>query len=245
MKKSHLSLLVGVITLLFLSGCIKMNIQQTINADKTSHIEMTYDASEFVSYMTSMGDSFSEDATTTDPNADLLASFDEACTTFLAETTWANPTCISQDYVFAMAGDISLADDPALTVGKGATGTVYRYDLKNLYTQLNAVGTSQGQDFSDTSLQEQKEFADMSGITLTYTLTMPGTITKYAVGTLSEDGATVSINLFDMAGLESVYVESTVKGMPWLYIGGGVLLLVVVIGGVTMMKGKKKATPTV
>lgn len=263
MKKSSLSLFISATTLLILSGCIKMDVQQTINMDKTSHIKVVYDASEFVSYMTSMGDSFSEDttttddttatddtavtddttttdSTTTDPNAELLTGFEEACDEFLAQTTWTNPACTSQDYVFTMAGDISLTDSTALTTSKGATGTVYRYDLKELYTQLNAVGESQDQDFSDAALQEQKEFADMSGITLTYTLTMPGTIDKADVGIISEDGTTVSINLFDMAGLESAYVESTVKGMPWLYIGGGILLLVVVVGGVMMNRHAAK-----
>ncbi|MFA6436561.1 MAG: hypothetical protein WCW30_05525 [Candidatus Gracilibacteria bacterium] len=281
MKKSSLPLWVGAITLLLLSGCIKMDVQQTINTDKTSHIEVIYDASELVSYMTSMEDSFSEDSTTTeettvtddttvtdettpseplttdeitvtddtavttDSNADLLTGFDEACDTFLAETTWTNPTCVAEEYVFTMAGDISLLEDPSLTTNKTPAGTVYRYDLKNLFIQLSAVGMSQDQDFSDAALEEQKQYADMSGITLTYTLTMPGTITKADVGTISEDATSVSINLFDMAGMENAYVESTVKGTPWLYIGGGILLLVVITGGVMMMKGKKKPTPTV
>lgn len=252
MKKSPLPILIGVATLFLLSGCIKMDVTQTINADKTSHIEVIYDASEFVSYMTSMEDSFeentttdesaTEDSTTTDLNTEFLTGFEKACDEFLAQTTWTNPTCTSQNYIFTMAGNLSLTDSAALTTSKSATGTVYRYDLKDLYTQLNAVGESQDQDFSDAALQEQKEFANMSGITLTYMLTMPGTFDKADVGTISEDGKTVTINLFDMAGLESAYVESTVTGIPWLYIGGGVLLLVIVVGGVMMMKGKKKPT---
>lgn len=232
---------VGLVGVMLLSGCIKMDVQQTVNTDGSSHMKVVYDMTGMVESMQSMDDGTNPDALSIITPEDAQASCDQ----FTTETSWANPTCSIEGYVFTMEGDVQL-ESPAFTSSKGLTSTSYNYDLKDLYTQLQAVGDSQGQEFSDTALKEQKEYVEFTGIELTYTLTMPGTITTSDVGTISEDGTNVTINLFDMAELESAHVVSEVKSAPWLWIGGGVGGLIVVLGLVGFMMKKKKgpAAPT-
>lgn len=224
--------------LLLLSGCIKMTVNQTIDTDGSSHMEVVYDMTAMVDSVQSMDDGSNPDALSIITPEDAQASCDQ----FASETAWANPTCSIEGYVFTMGGDVQLVS-PEFTTSKGLGGTNYSYDLKNLYTQLQAVGDSQGQEFSDTALKEQKEYVELTGIELTYTLTMPGTITSTDVGTISEDGSSVTIDLFDLADLESAQVVSEVASVPWLWIAIGGGALIVVIGGVVVMKKKKPAMP--
>lgn len=231
MKKS-----LGVLTivgLLVLSGCIKMTVTQTLETSGKTHLTVLYDATAMMESIQSMGEAGGEDLPEPDPS-----ETQKACDDFFAKTTWENPTCVIEGYAFTMGGDTTVTT-PAFEATKGVGAMTYRYDLKNIYTLLQAVGEAQGQEFSDTALMEQKDYVEVSGIELTYTLQMPGTITKTDVGTIQEDGSTVMINLFDMAALETAYVESEVKSTPWAFIVGGLVILVV-LGGVGAMVMKKK-----
>jgi hypothetical protein len=221
----------ALVAMAFLGGCIKMNVNQTISDSGKSSIEVIYDMQEFASYMEGMGEEGDETSLTDE-------DMQESCTEFYEQTTWENANCEVADWVFTMSGDVTLSD-----TAWEDTGSTYRYDLKNLYELLNAVGESQDQEFSDEALKEQKDMVELTGIELTYTLTMPGPITKADVGTIQEDDPnTVVVNLFDLADVETAYVESAKGGMnTTMLIVVGAVILVVVAGVVVMATRKKKA----
>lgn len=244
----------ALMSLLVLSGCIKMTVTQTIENSGKSHVEVVYDATEMMQSLEGFSDTQevldaetagTEDATTTEDPADDVDTYlvsdedsQKSCDDFYAQTTWENPSCTFEGYVFSMSGDVTLTA-PAFEASSGVGGTTYRYDLKNVYDVLSAVSSSQGQDFSDESLKEQKDYVEMTGIELTYTLTMPGTITTTDVGTIQEDGKTVVIDLFELPDYETAFIESKESGTPWLWIGIGALVVVLGVGGFMVMKKKK------
>lgn len=235
MKLHHLFCTALMLTGLFLvSGCIKMNVTQSIQPSGTAHLRVVYD-------MTAMVESFQDiDESGQPEDLSIIKPEDAAqsCEDFKSEATWSNATCTVEGYVFTMEGDVQL-ESPAFEVIASLGKTTYQYDLKNLYTLLESVGDSQGQDFSEEGLQTYKDYVEYTGIELTYSLQMPGNITQTNVGEIQDDGSTVVIDLFDMAGMESATVVAEEKNVSWLWIGVGGGVIILGLGGFLALKKKK------
>jgi hypothetical protein len=232
MKSSKVALSIAAIGMLFFSGCITMDVQHNIQADGASHISVLYDITEMMASLEGLSEEAAQ-GETPDP--------EESCAEFYEKTTWENSNCEINGWIFTMSGDTQLTE-PAFT----SNGSTYSYDLKNVYTLLNAVSESQGQDFSDEALTEQKEMVELTGITLTYNVTFPGPISEATVGEIGEDGKTLIINLFDIAETDNASVKGDIDGSsgfnPLLLIG--VLVILALGGGGFMMSKKKKPAST-
>lgn len=198
--------------IIFVSGCINMEVNQKINSDSSSEIEIIYD----LSAIAGMSSQFDSELEQQESMSDLNENLSQACTEFNEKTDWKNAKCITtDDYKIIMSGEISLKDSPDFKITRSIPFITYRYDVKNIYTILSDINVSedQGQDFSDESLLETKSMSSLFNMEWEYTLEMPGKITNADVGEIKDNK--VIIDMFDLAEEDHVYVESQELNLLW------------------------------
>jgi len=234
MKQIKLFFLVFILfAIIFVSGCINMEVNQKINSDSNSEIEIVYD----LSAIAGISSQFESDLEQQESMSDFNENLSQACTEFNEKTDWKNAKCITtDDYKIIMSGEISLKDSPDFKITRSIPFITYRYDVKNIYTILSDVNVSedQGQDFSDESLLETKSMSRLFNMEWKYTLEMPGKITKADVGEIKDNK--VIIDMFDLAEEDHVYVESQELNLLWNL--GVIAIIIGIVAIILILKGR-------
>jgi hypothetical protein len=92
-----------LIAVIFVSGCINMDINQKIKSDGNSEIEIVYDLSAIPEMMMSFDSGLGQQ----ENMSDFEENFTQICTKFYEETEWKNATCrTTDDYKIVMSGEI-------------------------------------------------------------------------------------------------------------------------------------------
>ncbi|MDP3970750.1 MAG: hypothetical protein Q8P90_03545 [bacterium] len=210
-------------SVLLLGGCIKMDMQQTINKDGSSHVKIVNDLTAFGEFSqlddASLG--AAGDTAAGDELSQITENLDSACDDFYADTTMENAVCVRDEYIITMEGDLQLTED-IFDVKKSLPYITYSYDATNAFALMNETGGEQSKQLDETAISEAKASADLIGMELNYTLTMPAPITNSSVGVVTANQ--VVIDVFDLSGEEAIYIESQDLNWAWI-IGGSVILL--------------------
>jgi len=204
MELNRSLLLLGLFFVVFISGCIKIDVTQKINGDGSSSIQVVYDLSAIYNISSSFGNLTNSTGSFTNTSA-------QTCTSFYNTTRWQNPNCtVTQDFKIILSGTVSLSNDPYFNITNSVPYINYRYDAKDVLNILSNSSQNQSQNFTDAGLTGLKA---LPGSEFTYSLQMPGTITKADVGKIY--GNTVAINVFDLIGKQHDYIESQDINYLW------------------------------
>lgn len=213
MKTIKSIMLISLLALvIIMSGCINIDIKQTIEKDGMSEITIEYNVSGMLDMI---------------PEEDM----DEAQKNFLSNTTWDNAECEFVDGILIMTGSLDVSD--VLEVTETDSGTLYKYDAKNVYNIFNDAAGDEN-SISDETMNDSA-LGEQMGISYTFTLTMPGEITNSTVGVI--DGNTVVIDMFDLPDHEHAYVES--KEDNKLVSGVGAFICIVIILGTALYRKRQ------
>lgn len=193
-------------------GCINIHIKQTIEKDGMSEMRMEYNLSGMLDMITE-------------------EEMNEGQENFLSNTTWDNAECEYVDGILVMTGTLDVSD--LLEVTETDSGTLYKYDAKNVYNIFNDVAGEEN-SISDEEMGDSA-MAEQMGISYTFTLTMPGEITSSTVGVI--DGNTVVIDMFDLPEHEHAYVESKEDNKSISGIGA-FICIVIILGTVLYRKSQ-------
>jgi len=211
MKTIKSIMLISLLALVIgMCGCINIDIKQTIGKDGMSEMRMEYNLSGMLDIITE-------------------EELDEGKENFLSNTTWENAECEYVDGILVMTGTLDVSD--VLEVRETDSGTLYKYDAKNVYNIFNDVAGEED-SISDETMSDSA-MAEQMGISYTFTLTMPGEITSSTVGVI--DGNTVVIDMFDLPGHEHAYVESREDNKSISGIGA-FICIVIILGTVLYRK---------
>jgi len=226
----HVFLVFAVFSAILVSGCINLEINQTIRQDGTSSVELAYNLSNIADMARAMNG--------TGPDIDeMRENMTYTCDEIREKARWSNVHCsVSDGPRITISGELDLSNSEALAITSDGSSTTYRYNVKDIYNTLSDVGEPQGQEnVTDEQIQQAKRMAAMMNIRMDYTLKMPGKITSADIGEVNGD--TVSMSLFDLAGRDAVYVESELSaGMdPALMAGIAVVIVIVVVAMVAMV----------
>ncbi len=211
MKKIKSIMLISLLALVIsMCGCIKVDIKQTIEKDGMSEMRIEYNMSGMLDLI---------------PKEEMEVAQEN----FLSNTTWDNAECEFVDGILIMTGTLDVSD--VLEVTETDSGTLYKYDAKNVYNIFNDVAGEENsisdETMDDSALSEQMD------ISYTFTLTMPGEITSSTVGVI--DGNTVVIDMFDLPDHEHAYVESKEDNKSISGIGA-FICIVIILGTVLYRK---------
>lgn len=243
MKWKNISLILILISVLFISGCISMDVKQKINRDGTSEIEIIYDLSAILGMAEQLGNSSGQQGNISVGEGS-KENFTQACEGFNKEMKLKNAKCVTtEDYKIIINFDTSLENNPAFKVSRSIPYITYEYDVKNVYNILSdlpsvnqgGTGESQQEKFSDEELIQAKSMKAM-GVKYSYTLEMPGKISKTDVGNVQENK--VVIDMFDMIGKEHIYVQS--KELNLLYDLAIVAIILILVGGAAILLLSKR-----
>jgi len=217
-----------IVSVILISGCINLELNQTIRADGTSSVELVYDLSNIADMAQSMNG--------TGPDVDAIRqNMSVTCNEIGDKTRWSNVQCsVSDDLKITIKGELDLRNSDALVITTTDSKTTYRYSVKDVYNTLSDVSEPQGQEeVNDEQIQQAKQMAAMMNIKMDYTLKMPGKITRADVGEVNDD--TVTISLFDLAGRDAVYVESELSaGLDTTIIIGIVVVIIIIVAALAV-----------
>jgi len=234
------SLVLTLLAVLILSGCISLDVKQKIKSNGDSEMEVTYDLSAFYSVANDMTAGFGNGSVKQPEAGKEDNNLTESCGKFLKGTDWKNPKCrVTENYKIIMGGESSLKGNPAFKVSRSIPYITYHYDVKNVYSELSDASKSQDQEFSDAQLSKSKQVANAMGMKFTYTVEMPGKISKADIGEVK--GNQVVIDLFELSGKEVVYIESQELNLLW-DLGALALILAFITWGVVAMLKKRAKT---
>ena len=213
MKKIKSIMLISLLALVIsMCGCIKVDIKQTIEKDGMSEMRIEYNMSGMLDLI---------------PKEEMEVAQEN----FLSNTTWDNAECEFVDGILIMTGTLDVSD--VLEVTETDSGTLYKYDAKNVYNIFNDVAGEENsisdETMDDSALSEQMD------ISYTFTLTMPGEITSSTVGVI--DGNTVVIDMFDLPDHEHAYVESKEDNKS--ISGIGAFICIVIILGTALYRKRQ------
>ncbi len=169
---------------IFLTGCIKIDIHENVRTDLTIEQEILFDVSALMSLtegLQEVSDDVGEDAEETSSMEEGMSST-SICKDFSVENDdriqWiGSPRCTTITASVARIHGVLRLKNKALTKIKQKNGNmVYRYNMY-LATQDEKLGGASADEVpsADSSLTDQM---------VTYTITMPGKITKFDVGKL-------------------------------------------------------------
>lgn len=229
------------------TGCFKVDIQHAIKKDGSSHVTMVNDVSALEN-LDGLNDlSLGGVSDVTDGGVDTTeveANLDSACDDFYKETTLENPNCTRDGYIITMEGDTQLTEE-MFTVKKSIPYVTYSYNAANVFSILGDTGGEQSEQLSSDAIKEAKAGAELVGMELHYTVTMPATVASAAVGEIDAETNTVTIDVFDVVDQPEAMITAQALNWMWLVIVGGVLIALVLVAVVVlmvMMKRRKKAS---
>ena len=200
-------LLLALFFIIFISGCIKIDVSQQINGDGSSSIQVIYDLSTIFNTTFSIFGNF----TNSSSSGNFTNTSSQICSTFYNNTSWQNPNCmVTQDYKIIFSGTISLVNDSSFNVSNSIPYSNFKFDARDLLNILAKSSKGQSQNFTDAGLSGLKI---LPGSEFSYSLQMPGSITSAEIGKIY--GNTVVINVFDLIGKQHDYIESQDVNYLW------------------------------
>ena len=191
MKLKYAALFLAL--LVFMAGCVKIQVHEEIKEDGTSDIMFTMDMSNFPQ----------QDG----QEVDLCENMDEG------EAPLKNLECTSEGMVFTIKGTMDRTATGALTVDDGT----YRLDVKKALETLDMDDAGSGNESSgsqmempDTDDKQQLQQLKAMGFEYSYTIKMPGEVKEQVGGTIQEDGS-VKFDIISMP--DEAYVVSETGGL--------------------------------
>ncbi len=177
-------LLIGLlIGLVLLSGCVKIQFREEINAEGISNVSIEMDMSLFPD----TGDGEEQNpCETMDTNESALRSV----------------TCTYEDKVMTVSGSFDRRNTPGFTMGDGK----YRLDVKQAFEAFDTNGSS-GQAMPEDAAQISQLKA--LGFEMNYFVKLPGTLIEQKGGEVQDDGF-VKFDMLDMP--DDAFVESSTAG---------------------------------
>lgn len=215
-----------------------MDVNQKIERDGTSEIEIVYDFSAFSNIGDmDFGNSFEGKDEEQDFLSDIKQNLTEFCTEFNdAQTFLQNAKCTTPDDLkISINGEMSLKDGQGFEVTRSIPYVTYRYDAKNILLIMSNISPDQAEEFTDEKLLEAKSMSGLGGTEWTYTLEMPCKITSTDLGMIQDNK--VTIDMFDMAKNDHVYITSQELN-PLL--GYGIAAIVLITIGIVIIYVKKR-----
>ena len=221
-----------IVSLLFLTSCISITLEQQVNADGSIDTELIYDVRQLLQMAQSMGQ--------TSELEDELPS--DLCEQFRDGSEQEILTCTDEDGLVRI--QFVRFESPFVTLNEQSGYTEYRYEIQSL-DFLEGLTPTQSED-------EIMPF-DESFFSIQYIIRMPGVITSHSRGTLIDENA-VRMNIQEFSLEEPVVIisrqEQETASSYALYIGitAAFILLVLlvtffVIRG-THPKSKREPIPT-
>ena len=204
------------VAFILLSGCIKVNIDHTIESNGDSKIDAEIDISAITSTIGGMGKE--------------TANIDAECDKFKKSTILKNPVCnVSEDNSkLAFGGEINLLDEKHMTKEQGFFKTTYKYNAKQIFGFLG----------EKTSTKTTEQQITQGFLKMNYTLTMPGKITQGSdFGDVT--GNTITIDLAEIINLDKAIVISEETSF-WTYALIVVLGLAILLGILLIVLKLKK-----
>ncbi len=231
---------------LIAAGCINVNLDQTIEKDGSSAVTIENDLSQLASLGDLDDSSFgaAEGLPASDKISEFTENISTACDDFDSETALERPVCEVRDNVVTMSGNIQLSEE-VFEVKKSIPYTTYRYDLKNAFSLLRETGGDQAEQLDRDGIKEMKAGADLIGMKMTYSLTMPAEISSADVGDIN--GTQLEVDIFDLVDDEGLYVEAQDLNWSWIImltlilLFGFVIFVVVVVLVIRSKMKKRKA----
>ena len=192
-----------VICLIFVSGCVKINVTQKIRSDGYSFVEIEYDMSGMEG-MLSINESAKEE---------FIQNMSNTCSEFKNKGEFLNPGCefSEDDFILKLTGELDLRNDPALKID----GNVYEYDAFKIIDLLSTTPganpqNTEGEEMTEEQKEQTKTMMKTVGMEFLITIEMPGEITEADYGEIDEN--TVVINMVDLMDENHIYIKSEVQG---------------------------------
>ncbi len=206
-------LLIALIILLALSGCLKINMREEINAEGMSNLSIEMDMSALMAFpeMKEMETNPCDDLET-DPTQEVVLTDIE---------------CTFEDGVMTMSGKLDRTKTPGFSMEDGK----YRLDIKESFESMSSArSTEEGMNMPES--EEEIAQAKAFGFEMNYFVKMPGNVTNQEGGELQDDGF-VKFDFLDMP--DTAFVESEIpKGIQLDLITtfaiGGVIAILAVAG---------------
>ncbi len=196
-----------LVSLVLLSGCLKIEMREDIQANGMSTISMKIDMSNFP-----------QQGEETNPCEGMETGEGPAL---------QNLQCTYEDKVLALTGQFDRSNSTAFT----KDGDNYRLDVKAALEEFNETSDESSQMPED---EQGMELLKSSGFEYSYYIKMPGTMVSQEGGEVQDDGY-VKFDLLELD--DGAYVESTTAGgfgMDAMLIFGGLVVLIAVVAILVM-----------
>ena len=207
-----------LVALVVVSGCIKVEIRETVNATGISDMAIKMDMSNFPTQ---------EGQEEINPCDDMTAED--------AEVPLTNVQCSYEDKIVTVTGQYDRSGQQALTID----GTEYSFDIKNAIEEMGEGDSAQELPEDPAQIQQLKAM----GLSYDYYVKLPGTVVEQKGGELQSDGSVK----FDILELPSeAYVKSSTTatgiGIPGfdtttILIGIAVVIVVGVAAVIFLKRG--------
>lgn len=214
-----------LIILICVSGCVKLNYNQSIDKEGHSNIELEMDISLM---LTGMLEEMSNDSTIDNPCLDIEENKSEAL------LDW-NIVCeYDGKGILKLIGSKVLTQEDDFFVEKSIIKTKYKYNPKNLLQNTNSQSGLNSEELESMSPAQLEIF----GVEYKYTLVMPGEIISSNYGDI--DGNKVVINLLEVPSEDEILIISESKNMLVIYTGIVILILLLLMILYILYKSIKK-----
>ncbi len=174
-----------------LAGCFDLEINQTINEDGTSKMEMVIDMTKTMEQMKAQMEQMSESM---GGNASSSQGSDELTCDDFEEANMpegaTNPQCEKLGpYAIKVSYDLDLLELDALDIQESDSIKTYTFNMDDLN---KLTSEDEGNGSSSSYSMNQMSPKDM-GMTYIYTLTMPGKIIKSDIGLIEGNKVTIDV----------------------------------------------------
>ena len=219
--------------ILFLTGCISLDINQEIKEDGSSEVEIIYDFSALEEQMGSLNEGFSsfDDGTQMNITNEEFLSCDDY-TDVLSKTGFS---CSIPEKGVLILNGILLIPDQYFIVENTLFETKYEFDLISVFDLLEIISSEEDEQITQDSLGELMPLNP----SFTYKIKMPAPIISSEIGNVNGD--ILRVDIFDLEDFDSAKVVSIKEKNTLYYILGIVSLFIVVIMLVFLKKKKENS----
>jgi len=257
-KLKGIAFALGLILIVFFSGCVKVNIEHEIKSDGTNEMNIKYDFAELYDMGKSAYSSTSQPGSPSwaDAERQMDQNMEKSCSDvkkqFAEKNIKGECSFDTKSKVLSLHYSFSMQDDPALakafTVSHSPPYVNYKYNAAAISksNMLKSLGSSPGTTDTtknmDTNIDPQQLKLMKSVVPITYTVTMPGKIIRADVGEIKDNK--VVIDYYDLIGKNEAYIESQEFNlMPVIIIGAIIAVLCIVVVLVLLKRRGKKQQP--
>lgn len=220
--------------MLFFSGCISLDINQEIKENGTSNIELIYDLSQIEEQMKSFQNDLNNSSISNSNNTE------ENEIDFCNDIREDNPENFNfnceevEENIIKLTGDFDT--NSYFQKNESLFKTTYTFDAIFIFSILGQIGGEEGK-ITPESLSEMR----ILNPDLSYTIKMPGEISKSEVGRISK--STVKLDLFELDKKESVLIIAEKKNNTIFIIGSILILLIIIVISYFIILNKRKKMP--